>query len=142
MVPLMVQTRLKELKDSPSNSIWFKDHLKVFSNQKQLGQVRVHWIETLSFREYIILIFKVLNIYNRMIWCSFFFSIFDPLQLPNEEKDSCMYGSQELSALTGLYAIPPQLALLHQMLFLSKHRLNGNWTDVQQVAIRAAQLKM
>ena len=33
MVPVMVQTmvgRLKELKDYPSNSTWYKDHLKVF----------------------------------------------------------------------------------------------------------------
>ena len=37
MVPVMVQTtvgRLKELKDYPCNSTWFKDHLKVFSDQK------------------------------------------------------------------------------------------------------------
>ena len=36
MVPLLVQTtvgRLKELKDYPSNSTWFKHHLKVFSDQ-------------------------------------------------------------------------------------------------------------
>ena len=41
-VPVMVKTtvgRLKELKNYPSNSTWFKDHLKVFSDQKQLGQI-------------------------------------------------------------------------------------------------------
>ena len=48
MVPAMVQTtvgRLKELKDYPSNSTWFKDHLKVFSDQKQLGQMKVQITE-------------------------------------------------------------------------------------------------
>ena len=45
MVPVMVQTTvgsLNELKDYPSNSAWIitalgKDHLKVFSDKKQLG---------------------------------------------------------------------------------------------------------
>ena len=44
MVPVMVLTtvvRLKELKDYPSNSTWFKDHLKVFSDQKLLRQMKV-----------------------------------------------------------------------------------------------------
>ena len=65
MVPVMVQTtvgKLKELKDYPSKSTWFKDHLKVFSYQKQLGQMKVQITELdrkPSFREYIILTFKV-----------------------------------------------------------------------------------
>ena len=36
MVPVLVQTmvgRLKEFKDYPCNSTWFKHHLKVFSDQ-------------------------------------------------------------------------------------------------------------
>ena len=48
MVPVMVQTtvgRLKKLKDYPSNSTCFKDHLKVFSDQKQLGQMKVQVTE-------------------------------------------------------------------------------------------------
>ena len=48
MVPVMVLTtvvRLKELKDYPSNSTWFKDHLKVFSDQQLLGQMKVQITE-------------------------------------------------------------------------------------------------
>ena len=48
IVPVMVQTvvgRLKELKNYPSNSSWFKDHLKVLSDQKQLGQMAVQITE-------------------------------------------------------------------------------------------------
>ena len=44
MVPMMVQTivgRLRELKDHPSSSTWFKDHPQVFSDPKQLGQLEV-----------------------------------------------------------------------------------------------------
>ena len=72
----------------------------------------------------------MLNIYNGMTA----FSIFDPLRLPNEEKDPFMYGSEKLNNLTSmeyltLSHLSPQLALLHQMLFLSKHKLNGNCFD-------------
>ena len=48
MVPVTMQTTvgtLKELKDYPSNSTWFKDHLKLFSDQKQLWQMKVQITE-------------------------------------------------------------------------------------------------
>ena len=48
IVPVMMQTtvgRLKELKDYPSNSTWFKDHLTLLSDQKQLGQMKVQITE-------------------------------------------------------------------------------------------------
>ena len=48
-VPVLLKimvSRLKELKDYyPSNSTWFQDHLKVFSDQKQLGQMKVQITE-------------------------------------------------------------------------------------------------
>ena len=48
MVPVIGQTMVgsqKGMKDYPSNSTWFKDHLKVFSDQKQLGQMKVQITE-------------------------------------------------------------------------------------------------
>ena len=93
MVPVMVQTtvgRLKELKDYPSNSTWFKDHLKVFSDQKHLGQMKVQ-ITELDRKSFIqgfynpyIQGVKHLE-WNDLVY--FQLSIFDPILLPNEEKD-------------------------------------------------------
>ena len=49
MVPMMVQTtisRLRELKDHPSSSTWFKDHSLVFSDPKQLGELKIQITES------------------------------------------------------------------------------------------------
>ena len=46
---MMVQNilgRLKELKDHPTSSTWFKGHFLVFSNQNQLGQLDITISET------------------------------------------------------------------------------------------------
>ena len=115
MVPMMVQTtisRLRELKDHPSSSTWFKDHSLVFSDPKQLGQLKVQITE--SDRKFFIqrvynpYIQSVIDQTSRMPSSDVFlaFSIFNPLNLPKEEKDLSMYGSEKLNVLTSFYGMP------------------------------------
>ena len=105
--------RLRELKDRPSSSTWFKDHSQVFSDPKQLGQLEIQITESDSksfiqgvYNPYIQSVID--HITSRMQSSDVFsaFSIFNPLCLPNEEKDLSMYGSEQLNILTSFYGMP------------------------------------
>ena len=87
-------SRLKEIKDHPLSSTWFKDHSLVFSDQDQLGNLDITVTESDKesfvksvYRPYIQSIID--HIYSRMKSSDIFsaFSVFSPLHIPDKEED-------------------------------------------------------
>ncbi len=116
VVPVMVQTttgRLRELKDNPSSSTWFKDHSLVFSDPAQLGELDIE-ITEFDKETFIQTVYKpyiqsvIDHITSRMRSSDVFsaYSIFNPRHLPEEEKNLSTYGSEELELLTNYYGKP------------------------------------
>ena len=121
-VPTMVSStieRLRELKECPSSSTWFKDHTAVFSNPKQLGdkQIIVAESDQAYFLQniYCPYIQGVINhVSSRLKSSDVFssFSVFDPSHVPNDEVDISLYGTDKLQTLINFYGTEQRVTCL------------------------------
>ena len=114
-VPVMVESitkRLKELKESPKSSTWFKDHCLVFSDPTQLGmkEVEVTDVKKTNFERnvYRPYLQSVIDHINRRMESTDLISsmsVFDPHQLPGTEKEltELDYGIEKMKNLTSFY---------------------------------------
>ena len=96
-VPARVESttkRLKELKESPKSSTWFKDHCLVFSDSTQLGTKEIQVTDVMKadfeqniYRPYLQSVIDHIN--GRMESTDLIssMSVFDPHQLPSTEKE-------------------------------------------------------
>lgn len=112
-VPVMVESttaRLRELKDKPTTSTWFKDHATVFSDPEQLGDQNVLVTEAekevfmvKTYRPYIQSVID--DISKRLKSSDVYscFSLFDPHLLPENEEDLSSYGMSKLQTLIEFY---------------------------------------
>ena len=112
-VPGMVEgtiARLKELKEMPNTSTWFKDHASVFSDPKQLGKHNILITEDEKeefmqkvYHPYIQSVID--HISNRLKSSDVYscFSVFDPRLLPDKEENLSCYGESKLQALIDFY---------------------------------------
>ncbi len=121
IIPTMVEgtlSRLKELKETPSSSTWFKNHSLVFSDPELLGKRNITVTESDKFG-FIDTIYKpyiqsVVD-YNssRMLSSGVVsaFSIFDPQQLPDKEESLSNYGAEKLKKLISFYGEPQKVTI-------------------------------
>lgn len=119
VIPSMVEStleRLRELKDNPVSSTWFKDHSLVFSSPDHLGNLNVTVTESdrdsfikSTYRPYLQSVID--HISSRMLSSDKVsaFSLFDPLHLPKEEEDLSTYGSEKLKTLINFYGRPQKI---------------------------------
>ena len=107
-VPVMVEntiSRLKELKEDPKTSTWFKDHTDVF--KELMGDEEISEDEgrfnTTVYRPYIQGIID--HISSRLDSKGVFsaFSLFDPRHLPTSEDSLAEYGEDKLDDLITFY---------------------------------------
>ncbi len=114
-VPTMVTNtinRLKELKEKPDTSTWFKNHASVFSDQGQLGHknIKVTEEEKTEFlcstsRPYIQSVID--HTISRMGSTDLIgaASVFDPCHLPETEDNLSGYGTEKIAKLTDFYGM-------------------------------------
>ncbi len=102
--------RLKELKETPDSSTWFKDHLTVFSesalpnfNTVTVSEAAKESFLSRIYRPYIQSVID--HISSRMESSGVFsaFSIFDPAHLPDSEEDLPLYGLEKLRTIISFY---------------------------------------
>ena len=86
--------RLKELKAKPTTSTWFKDHLKVFYDENQLGGQNVTIAEAEKecfmsdiYQPYVQSVIDHISSRMQSTDLTSAFSVFDKRHLPGEEKD-------------------------------------------------------
>ena len=112
-VPGMVEgaiARLKELKEKPDTSTWFKDHISVFSGPQQLGEHNISIAEDEKeefmrkvYRPYIQSVIDHVSTRLRSSDVYSCFSVFDPQFLPANEGELSSYGESEMQVLTDFY---------------------------------------
>ena len=118
-VPVMLDStvdRLKELKESPASSTWFKDHEAVFLDPQQLGDRNLVVTEAAKqdflkkvYRPYIQSVID--HISSRLKSSDVFsaFSLFDPRHLPSTEASLSEYGTEKLRTMTNFYGSKQQV---------------------------------
>ena len=99
--------RLKELKEKPDTSTWFKDHISVFSDPHQLGEHNISIAEDEKeefmlkvYRPYIQSVIDHVSTRLRSSDVYSCFSVFDPQFLPANEGELSSYGEPEMKVLT------------------------------------------
>ena len=114
-VPAMVESttkRLKELKESPKSSTWFKDHCLVFSDPTQLGTKEIEVTDVMKadfeqnvYRPYLQSVIDHINGRMESTDVISSMSVFDPRQLPSTEKEltDSDYGMEKIKILLSLY---------------------------------------
>lgn len=109
-VPVMVEgtiSRLRELKNYPESSTWFKDHVAVFAETCQptltVSEADKESFLSRIYRPYIQSVID--HISNRLKSSDVFsaFSVFDPVHLPQSEESLSSYGMEKLRTLTNFY---------------------------------------
>lgn len=108
--------RLKELKENPKSSTWFKDHLTVFTDKAQLGSKEVvvtseeedNFLRQI-YRPYIQSVIDHIN--GRMESSDLIssMSVFDPRHLPKTEEELSSYGEQKMKTLIDFYSSPQKV---------------------------------
>ena len=116
VVPAMVQSTvdaLKELKDNPTHSTWFKDHSTVFSDPNKLGHLDIAISESTKesfmrniYKPYIQSVVDHISAKMKSSDVLSAFSLFNPCHLPEKEDDLSEYGSEKLSTLRSFYGTP------------------------------------
>ena len=93
-VPVKLESttkRLKELKESPKSSTWFKDHCLVFSDPTQLGMKETEVTDVKKtqnvYRPYLQSVIDHINGRMESTDLISYMSVFDPHQLPGTEKE-------------------------------------------------------
>ena len=129
-VPAMVESttkRLKELKESPKSSTWFKDHCLVFSDPTQLGtkEIEVTDVMKADFEQtvYCPYLQSVIDHINGRMESTDVISsmsVFDPRQLPSTEKEltDSDYGMEKIKIILSLYGGAQKLLLMEKKDFL------------------------
>ena len=86
--------RLKELKDDPNSSTWFKDHCAVYSDTAQLGARNIEISDTMKsaflqkvYRPYIQSVIDHINARMGSTDLLSSMSVFDPRHLPDSEEE-------------------------------------------------------
>ena len=112
-VPVLVDgtlSRLKELKENPNSSTWFKYHKTVFTDSKLLGERNIVISEEQEqqftmqiYRPYIQSVIDRTSSRLKSSDLVSAFSIFDPRHLPGKEEELSTYGVETLQKLTDFY---------------------------------------
>jgi len=107
-VPGMVEStlsRLRELKETPSSSTWFKDHKSVFIEvaESEVSDATQEAFTKSVYRPYIQGVID--HISSRLKTSDTFsaFSLFDPRHSPSSEDQLSTYGTETLQILTKFY---------------------------------------
>ena len=146
-IPAMVDgtiTRLKELKEKPVSSTWFKDHSMVLSEPSQLGKRKI--IVTESDKEafiariYCPYIQSVLdNVASRLQSSDILsaFSVFDIRHVPNEEAELPNYGTDKIQVLANFYGNPQQVTFKGKtgvsICDVDKEQVEAEWKLLRRV---------
>lgn len=120
-VPAMVNstiTRLKELKDNPDTSTWFKDHMNVFSDDALLGSRNI-LLTSEDKASFIQQVYKpyirsVIDHINARLASTDFISsmfVFDSRNLPTTEEELLNYSTDKINMLTSFYGSPQKVIL-------------------------------
>ena len=114
-VPTMVSNttkRLKELKEHPNSSTWFKDHMEVFSDPAQLGKKNIvvseedkaAFLQSI-YRPYIQSVVDHIIVRMGSTDLIAAMSVFDPHHVPDTEDNLTNYGMNKIVELTNFYGV-------------------------------------